>query len=467
MRGCFRLVRVLIIIVVLIALGVGAYWAVTSLPDLQRVLRDNFNITIGTASPDLPTPITDPTEIAALPTSIPPETPVPVTLPPTPAGCVAAAAVEAGGEQVRRERPGRGQERAEQRRNVPQGRRVDVVAPRERIPNRVLIEFTPESSRRERAAYIRSIGGQARRNIDRLNTVVVRLPQNVEPSSLPSSPIVVSVSADHYVSAVWQSVNDPLFADQWALPVIGASAVWPAIPDNTPPVTVAVIDSGVCLNHPDLAGKFVAGWDFVEDDDLPQDDFGHGCGVAGVIAANGNNGIGIAGIAPNARIMPLRVLDAQGLGSFSDVAAAIIYATDSGAQIINLSLAGPSTAPVVEDAVNYATSRGVMIIASAGNAGVETVWYPAAYPAVIAVGSVDQTLERSSFSNYGAGIDIVAPGRDIYTTSVNGDYMTMTGTSFAAPQVTGIAALARAFNTFLSADGGVVFISPPENTAPC
>jgi len=104
-------------------------------------------------------------------------------------------------------------------------------------------------------------------------------------------------------------------------------------------VVVAVVDSGICADHPDLAGHVVAGWDFVDDDATPQDELGHGCSVAGVIAADVDNGLGIAGVAPNARIMPLRVLNAQGVGRYSDVAAAIVYAADHGARIVNLTWA--------------------------------------------------------------------------------------------------------------------------------
>src|SRR5690606_7584394 len=127
-------------------------------------------------------------------------------------------------------------------------------------------------------------------------------------------------------------------------------------PADAPTVIVAVIDSGVCADHPDLAGRIAAGWDFVEDDDTAQDAFGHGCGVAGVIAANIGDAIGIAGVAPNAQVMPLRVLNAQGVGTYSDVAAAIVYAADHGAQVINLSLGGVNPSGVLEDAVNYAAA---------------------------------------------------------------------------------------------------------------
>ena len=135
-----------------------------------------------------------------------------------------------------------------------------------------------------------------------------------------------------------------------------------------------------------------------------------------------NDGIGIAGVAPNAQIMPLRVLNASGVGSYSDVAAAIVYAADNGAQVINLSLGGSNPSSTLENAVNYAISKGVAIVATAGNNGTEGALYPAAYPDVIAVGSVDPNLQHSSFSNFGSQIDIWAPGRDIITTKRDGEF---------------------------------------------
>jgi thermitase len=191
----------------------------------------------------------------------------------------------------------------------------------------------------------------------------------------------------------------------------------------------------------------------VQDDALPQDEFGHGTAISGIIAANIDNQMGIAGIAPNVDILPLRVLNSQGIGIYSDVAAAIIYATDNGAKIINLSLGGVNASSLLQSAVSYATSRGVMVIAAAGNSGVEGALYPAAYPEVIAVGAVDSTLQRSSFSNYGPQVDIYAPGRDILATGKDGNYVRVTGTSFAAPHVAGVAALELAQGKNLTLDG--------------
>lgn len=353
-------------------------------------------------------------------------------------------------------------------RRLPNGRQVTVNVPNRPPRNLVLIHFIPGATRQQINEYIRSIGGRSRRQVERLQIYAVILSQDTDIASLPTSPIVELIEQEQYVGALIETpTNDVRFAEQWALPVMGVYDAWRSLPANPTPVTVAVIDSGVCLSHPDLQGRIGTGYDFVQDDNNPQDDFGHGCGVAGVIAANINNGIGIAGVAPNAQIMPIRVLDAQGLGNHSDVAAGIIYAADNGARIINLSLAGPNTTSALNSAIDYAISRGVIVIAAAGNSGQPTLGYPAAYPPVIAVGSIDTTLERSSFSNYGTGLDIMAPGRDIYTTNRTNDYSTMTGTSFAAPNIAGLAALKIALGQPVEFNGGGVVYVGGGGTGSC
>jgi thermitase len=175
----------------------------------------------------------------------------------------------------------------------------------------------------------------------------------------------------------------------------------------------------------------------------------------------------MAGVAPNALIMPLRVLDASGVGTYSDISAAILYAADNGAQIINLSLAGTQYSQTMADAVNYALGKGVQIIAAAGNASSNVPYYPGAFPGVIAVGSVDPGLARSSFSNYGDYVRVYAPGRDILATTMDGDYQTMSGTSFSAPEVAGLAAMDIAFGIPLNIENNVVFIYPPGSTPKC
>ena len=181
--------------------------------------------------------------------------------------------------------------------------------------------------------------------------------------------------------------NDPGFDKQWALEALDITNVWAEESDEAK--TVAVVDSGVCLDHPDLEGRILDnGYDFVERDSVAQDEFDHGCGVAGIIAANINNEIGIAGVSKNAKILPVRVLDENGVGTYSDVAAGIVYAVDNGANVINLSLGGTNSSAVLEDAVKYAINKEVKVVAAAGNYGQEGVLYPARYEGVVAVGSV-------------------------------------------------------------------------------
>lgn len=239
---------------------------------------------------------------------------------------------------------------------VPVTKPNDIKAPVEPVSDQVVIQFSADTSAEEKQAYVESIGGTIVQSIDALDSLVVSVPEEVAEAPLPETPSIVQSEPDYYVTALENvaPVNDPRYLEQWALEAIGAPSAWAAMPADAPAVTIAVIDSGICAEHPDLQGRIEEGWDFLENDGVPQDDFGHGCSVAGVIAANMNDGIGIAGVAPNARIMPLRVLDSSGIGSYSDVAAAIAYAVDHGAQIINLSLGGSNTSAVLENAVNYA-----------------------------------------------------------------------------------------------------------------
>ncbi|MFN8375106.1 MAG: S8 family serine peptidase [Anaerolineae bacterium] len=322
----------------------------------------------------------------------------------------------------------------------------------EPVTNRIILRFDPNSTVQQRMEYIAAIQGTIALDLASLNTAVVSLPEGSTVDSLPTSSVVLSHEADYYAVAQQDASDDPHAAEQWALPLINAPAAWSDLPNSM--ITVAVIDSGICAEHPDLAGRIIEGYDFVEGDFIPQDDLGHGCGVAGVIAANVNNGLGMAGVAPNTRIMPLKVLNSQGIGTYSDVASAILYAADHGAQIVNLSLGGTQPSDLLENAVNYAISRGVIIIAAAGNTGNRTL-VPASYANVIAVGSIDRSMQPSSFSAM-SKVDLFAPGRDILTLQTDGDYALMSGTSFAAPQVTGIAALEMAYGRTLTLNGGIV-----------
>lgn len=306
-------------------------------------------------------------------------------------------------------------------------------------PEQLVIQFEQGSSAAERRRFIAQIGGANAEVIDGLDSVIVHFPAGNAPESLPESDLILHSEPNYYVTALQAPVNDPLYEQQWALPVIGVMEPLPVV-GGEGPVVVAVIDSGICA-HVDLAGRVLAGYDFVDKDDDPTDTFGHGCGVAGVIAANTDNGVGMAGAAPNTQILPLRVLDERGLGTYANVAQAMVYAVDHGADIINVSLGGTADSQLLRHAVEYAVSRGVMIIAAAGNSGQAGALYPAAYSDVVAVGAVDEALKPARFSNYGAAIDVWGPGSNILSLAATADYALFNGTSFAAPYVSAVAAI--------------------------
>ena len=419
-----------------------------------------------TASADLPTRMALATDQAAA--SQPTNTPIPVVavqptaLPPTPRPTEiaptqtlvpqAATAIPVQSAAFQPAQP-------EQPTIIP-------APPSKPVPNQVTIQFAPGTTPDQQKAYVQQLGGTVSRTIGALNVLVVTVPDVMAAEALPQSPLVVQTEPDFYVTAQQTAPNDPYYSQQWALPVMQVPAAWPLLPTNAPTVAVAVIDSGICADHPDLAGRILPGYDFVQNDTTPQDEYHHGCEVSGVIAANINNNLGVAGVAANARIMPLRVLDANGSGPYSNVAAAIVYAADHGAQIINLSLGGTVPSTTLQDAVDYAVAHGVLVVAAAGNTNGGAVIYPAAYANVVAVASVDRNLQTSSFSAVGPQVDLRAPGRDILTTTLNGSYIASSGTSFAAPQVAGIAALEIGRGKTLIIDGGIVHadIPAPEPT---
>jgi len=245
--------------------------------------------------------------------------------------------------------------------------------------------------------------------------------------------------------------SDPAYdgGDQWGLDKIEGPKAW-GITTGSSQVIVAVIDSGVDLDHPDLQDKIVAGWDFVNNNAYPDDDYSHGTHVAGIAAAMTDNNLGVAGVSWGARIMPLKVLNSGGSGSMADVIDGMRYAADHGAQILNLSLGGPDGSQALQDAVDYARNKGAVVIAAAGNCGsgctINGQYYynPDMYPAscqnVVGVGATTSTDDWASFSEHNTSVDVSAPGTSIYSTIPNG-YGYKDGTSMATPFVSGLAAL--------------------------
>lgn len=263
--------------------------------------------------------------------------------------------------------------------------------------------------------------------------------------------------------------NDPLYPQQWGLAKIRCPEAWDRTTGD-PGVIVAVVDTGVDLDHPELSGLLLPGYDMVDygpnpgppmpgwvwegdfngRDNIPQDEVGHGTHVAGTIACRSNDGIGVAGVTWNTRILPVKVLNRarrlsdnriSGFGSSVDIAAGIRWAADHGARIINLSLGGPGNDQVTADAVAYAISRGCLVVAAMGNTGNAVPQFPAALPGVLAVAAVDINDARASFSSMGSHVGISGPGVGILSTYWDNTRATLDGTSMASPHVAGVAAL--------------------------
>jgi len=238
------------------------------------------------------------------------------------------------------------------------------------------------------------------------------------------------------------AASDPLLAQQWGIFAIGADRVWSTTTGAG--VIVAVVDSG-SGPHPDLAENLLPGRSFLNSVETPEGDdintSGHGSHVAGIIAAAANNGIGGSGVAPHARILPIRVLNQAGEGTTGPVASGVRYAADNGAKVINLSLGGTSDSSNLTEAIQYATDKGALVVAAAGNGGPNDVpKWPAALDLTIAVTAVDPANKATIFDQRGDYIDISAPGTEIVSTA-KGDYFTESGTSMAAGFVAGAAAL--------------------------
>ncbi|WP_410768009.1 S8 family peptidase [Fontibacillus sp. BL9] len=240
--------------------------------------------------------------------------------------------------------------------------------------------------------------------------------------------------------------NDLLFSEyQWNLPIIETNRGW-NLSKGSDDVIVAVVDTGVDLSHPDLKGRLLEGYNVVSPGDEPLDDVGHGTHVAGIISANVNNSEGIAGMMWGGKILPVKALDSTGSGTTYSVAQGIIWATDHGAKVINMSLGNYADAQFLHEAIKYAYDRDVVLIAATGNDNTERPGYPAAYPEVLSVSATDYHLQRASFSNYGDYVDVMAPGESIASTYPDNQYAALSGTSMASPHVSALAALIRSVN---------------------
>lgn len=350
------------------------------------------------------------------------------------------------------------------------------------VPNQLLVKFKPGVTPTQAQESNRLAGGAEVKRFARTGVTLVRItsgePLNAVLARYRSDPRVAYAEPNYLRFLVaaprtpQAAPNDQYYPDQWHYQNVNLPPAWD-VTTGSALVIVAVIDTGILFNHPDLQGVTAGGFDFVDNDSNPQDplcpapdDFAHGSHVAGTIAAATNNSIGVAGVnwggAGRTKIMPLRIfgnIGGQCATTSADIIAAIEYAADHSARVINMSFGGPGFDQAEQDAVTYAYTVGVTLVAAAGNDDLDCStgysgggFYPANYANVIAVAATSRLNAKASYSNFGNCIDLAAPGGDGGTAtdwvlSTAGDSTTPTGyfyaagTSMASPHVAGLAAL--------------------------
>jgi subtilisin family serine protease len=307
------------------------------------------------------------------------------------------------------------------------------------VPGHILVAKKRGSADSDFHDALRANNGNALGRLGNLDVHVVNVPAGRETEvveRLSRNPHIEFAELDEAV-APDAGVNDPDASLEWHLGVIGAPAAWDLSVGSG--VTIAILDTGVDPTHPDLVQ--VPGWNFYDNNSNSADVYGHGTAVAGAAAAAMNNGIGVAGVAGSARIMPIRISDPAGYGYFSTIAQGLSWAADRGARVANISysVAGSST---VINAANYFRSKGGLVAVSAGNTGANDSTPPTS--SMLVVAATDASDQRAGFSTYGSFIGIAAPGVSIYTTANGGGYRYASGTSFSSPVVAGAAALVLA-----------------------
>ena len=313
-------------------------------------------------------------------------------------------------------------------------------------------------------SLIKKNGATVADRIGALDVLVLTVPQFQEAKIIGalSKSLIVEYAEPNFLAEALLVPNDPYFApNQWGLENTGqtiagqqgtadadidASSAWDVTLGSG--VKVAVLDTGVDQDHEDLAGKIFLQKNFTTSPS-PDDFYGHGTHVAGIIAATGNNGTGVSGGCPSCIILNGKVLRDDGAGYYSWIANGITWAADNGAKVINLSLGGSASSRTLQNAVNYAWKKGAVVVAAAGNSGNQSKTYPAAYANAIAVAATDNRDQKASFSEFGKWVDIAAPGVNVFSTFPNHPYKINkspnydygSGTSMATPMTSATAAL--------------------------
>jgi thermitase len=334
------------------------------------------------------------------------------------------------------------------------------------VSGQVIITLKPTVDKAAVEILLRSNRAHISAEIPQLHSFVLTVPQAAETAivrALSKNPLIESAELN-YTAQAFSTPNDPFYQNnQWGFAntgqiIVGQTGVVDAdidmdeawdITSGSAQVNIAILDTGIDQDHEDLFGKIVDNKNFT--DSVTVDDlYGHGTHVAGVAAASANNAIGVAGGCSSCMLMNIKVLNDNGSGAYSWIANGITYAADNGAKVINLSLGGSVKSRVLENAVNYAWNKGVIVVAAAGNSANISKTYPAAYARVIAVAATDNNDKKASFSSHGyRWVDVAAPGVNIYSTFPNHTYTInkslgydfASGTSMATPMTAATAAL--------------------------
>ena len=307
-----------------------------------------------------------------------------------------------------------------------------LVTPRAGLPAKALANILKEH------------GGKSRK-IGQSDLYVVELPEYTEEGAiarLARHPHIKFAELDHYVEPTFVP-NDPYYPNGWHLPKMGSPTAWSD--SHGLGITIAILDSGVDGNHPDLAAKLIPGWNFYDNNSNTSDVYGHGTIVAGAAAAITNNGVGVAGVAGQSQIMPIRITDTSGMGTWSGIANGLVWAADRGAHVANISFRGVTSSSSARNSAQYMKNKGGLVVVSGGNTGnLENFTVTDTMIAVAATNSNDGRPSWSSFGNY---IDLAAPGVGIWTTRNGGGYGSSSGTSLSSPVTAGVIALMMAANS--------------------
>jgi thermitase len=314
-------------------------------------------------------------------------------------------------------------------------------------PGQILVQSKPGVSDEKLAEKVGKYNGKSKKKIHQIQLHVIEVPVGSEVTTaeaLAQDPDVEFAEVDVMVPPI-EILNDPYISSQWHIAKIGAPEAWNT--SHGDDIIIAILDTGVDGTHPDLAARMVAGYNFWDNNTNSSDVYGHGTKVAGSAAGIGNNAIGIAGIAWGAKIMPLRISDTTGYGSWSAMASALTWAADRGARVANISYQAHLGSSVVS-ASQYFMSKGGVVVNSAGNSGAIDSTPPSNY--MLTISATDSADNRASWSTFGPSVDLSAPGTGIYTTVAGGGYGAPSGTSFSSPITAGVVALMMKANPSLT-----------------